>query len=193
MASLVRLIGQLVSPVMKIKYKSFACNVIVQHVACLLCFAIVATTATAAKLANKPAPACELTTLDGQPVESLQALKGEVVYLDFWASWCPPCVQSFPFMNQLQQEYGKQGLRIIGVNLDEKIVDANVFLDKYDAEFAIVADPTRQCAKNFDVIAMPSSYLIDREGVVRYIHRGFRPGETDKLRIIVEQLLRHQP
>ncbi|SER70843.1 Peroxiredoxin [Nitrosomonas sp. Nm51] len=164
-----------------------------QRVAWLFCFAIAATTAAAVQLVNKPSPACALTTLDGQPVKSLQALKGEVIYLDFWASWCPPCVQSFPFLNQLHREFGEQGLRIIGVNLDEKTADANAFLNKHDAQFAIAADPTKQCAKDFDVIAMPSSYLIDREGVVRYIHRGFRPGETDKLRMVVEQLLHHQP
>ncbi|WP_245738910.1 TlpA disulfide reductase family protein [Nitrosomonas marina] len=152
-----------------------------------------ATGAVAAQLANEMSPSCELTTLEGEPFGNVQALKGEVVYLDFWASWCPPCVESFPFLNQLHHEFSEQGLRIIGVNLDEKTADADVFLNKYGADFTIAADPTRQCAKNFDVIAMPSSYLIDREGIVRYIHRGFRSGETDKIRIIVEQLLKHQP
>ncbi|MDR4517551.1 MAG: TlpA family protein disulfide reductase [Nitrosomonas sp.] len=160
--------------------------------AVLISLIFFATTASlAAQLANKPSPKCELTTLDGTPAENLQAFKGEVVYVDFWASWCPPCAQSFPFLNQLQQDFGEQGLRIIGVNLDEKITDADKFLSRHSAEFSIAADPTKQCAKDFDVIAMPSSYLIDREGVVRYIHRGFRPGETEELRMIVEQLLHY--
>lgn len=180
------------SPMMKKKYKRFALT-IVQTIACLLCFFMVTITATAAQLTNKPLPACELATLDGEPVESLQALKGEVLYVDFWASWCPPCAQSFPFMNQLRKDFGEQGLRIIGVNLDENVADADKFLAKHAPEFTIVTDPTKQCAKDFDVIAMPSSYLIDRDGVVRYIHRGFRPGETEELRMIVEQLLHHQP
>ncbi|GJL76226.1 TlpA disulfide reductase family protein [Nitrosomonas sp.] len=154
---------------------------------------VAATAAMAAQLADNPPPACELTTLDGSPVESLQTLRGKVVYVDFWASWCPPCAQSFPFLNELQQDYGEQGLQIIGVNLDEKVADADQFLIRYPAEFTITADPTKQCAKDFDVIAMPSSYLIDREGIVRYIHRGFRPGETKELRLIVEQLLDYQP
>ncbi len=159
----------------------------------VLSFFFAANMVMASQLNDKPLPVCELTTLDGEPVESLQAFKGEVLYVDFWASWCPPCAQSFPFMNQLQQDYGEQGLRIIGVNLDEKIDDADKFLTKHAAEFSIAADPTKQCAKGFDVIAMPSSYLIDREGVVRYVHRGFRLGETEELRLIVEQLLRHRP
>ncbi|PTN13226.1 TlpA family protein disulfide reductase [Nitrosomonas aestuarii] len=157
------------------------------------CPIMTATSVIAAQLADNPPPVCELTTLDGAPVESLQSLKGKVVYVDFWASWCPPCAQSFPFLNQLQKDYGEQGLQIIGVNLDEKVADADKFLTRYPAEFTITTDPTKQCAKDFDVIAMPSSYLIDREGIVRYIHRGFRPGETKELRLIVEQLLHYQP
>lgn len=158
--------------------------------AVLICFMFSSTVTMAAQLANKPSPICELTALDGSPVENLQAFKGEVVYVDFWASWCPPCAQSFSFLNQLQQDFGELGLRVIGVNLDERVADADKFLIKHAPEFAIAVDPTKQCAKDFDVIAMPSSYLIDREGVVRYIHRGFRPGETEELRMVVEQLLR---
>lgn len=151
------------------------------------------TSAMAAQLVDRPVPACNLTALNGAPVDSLQALKGEVLYVDFWASWCPPCIQSFPFLTGLQQEYGERGLRVVGVNLDEKIADAEKFLSDYPAGFTIVADLSKQCAKEFDVIAMPSSYLIDREGIVRYIHRGFRQGETKELRLIVEQLLDRHP
>ena len=178
---------------MKLEFIKPTIQVLLYGVVLVVSCVLAAAMATAAQLANKPSPVCELTALDGSPVESLQALKGEVVYVDFWASWCPPCVQSFPFLNQLQQDFADQGLRIIGVNLDEKAADADQFLTKHSAEFAIAADPTKQCAKDFDVIAMPSSYLIDREGIVRYIHRGFRPGETKELRLIVEQLLHHQP
>ncbi|MCB1936929.1 MAG: TlpA family protein disulfide reductase [Nitrosomonas sp.] len=163
---------------------------------CLLIIALILVMAVpgmAAQLVDRPAPECELTTLNGVSVENIQALKGKVVYVDFWASWCSPCVQSFPFMNQLQQDYGSRGLQVMGVNLDEKVADAEKFLSEYAADFSIVADPTRQCAKDFDVIAMPSSYLVDRAGVVRFIHRGFRPGETKELRLIVEQLLDYHP
>lgn len=147
----------------------------------------------AAQLVDRPAPECNLTTLSGASADSLQALKGEVLYVDFWASWCPPCIQSFPFLTGLQQDYGERGLRVVGINLDEKVADAEKFLSDYPAGFTIVADLSKQCAKQFDVIAMPSSYLIDREGIVRYIHRGFRQGETKELRLIVEQLLDYQP
>ena len=161
--------------------------------ATLPAYLLLTTSTMAAQLIGRPVPVCNLTALDGAPVDSLQALKGEVLYVDFWASWCPPCIQSFPFLTGLQQEYGERGLRVIGVNLDEKIADAEKFLSDYPAGFTIVADLSKQCAKDFDVIAMPSSYLIDREGIVRYIHRGFRQGETKELRLIVEQLLDHYP
>lgn len=140
-----------------------------------------------------PSPDCAFTTLEGLPAKGLRALQGEVVYVDFWASWCPPCVKSFPFLNQLEHEFKAQGLHVIGVNLDEKKVDAQAFLDKNQVDFEIVADQTKQCAKDFGVIAMPSSFLIDRKGNVRYVHQGFRQGESDQLRAMVEQFLAENP
>ncbi len=137
--------------------------------------------------------ACGLTTLDGKPAVELQELKGKVVYMDFWASWCPPCVKSFAFLNQLEQELGDQGVHVIGVNLDEKVKDAQDFLAKYPANFSIVADPTKECAKVFEVMAMPTSYIIDKKGNIRHVHQGFRPGETEGLRALVTQLVSEHP
>ncbi len=132
---------------------------------------------------------CALTTLDGKPAHDLQELKGKVVYMDFWASWCPPCVQSFPFLNQLDHDLKDKGLHVIGINLDEKIADAQDFLAKNPVDFSIVADPSKQCAKGLEVMAMPTSYLIDRKGNIRHIHQGFRPGESEELRALITQLV----
>lgn len=134
-------------------------------------------------------PSCTLTSMDGKPIADLQELRGEVIYVDFWASWCPPCVRSFPFMNQLEHEFKDQGLHIIGVNLDEKLADAETFLDKYPVDFDIALDPNKQCVSDFGVMAMPTSYLIDRKGVIRHVHQGFRVGEAEKLRLAIEYLL----
>lgn len=134
-------------------------------------------------------PSCTLTAMDGKSIAGLQELRGEVVYVDFWASWCPPCVRSFPFMNQLEHEFKDQGLHIIGVNLDEKVTDAKTFLDKYPVDFDIALDPNKQCVSDFGVMAMPTSYLIDRKGVIRHVHQGFRTGEAEKLRLAIEYLL----
>lgn len=134
-------------------------------------------------------PSCKLPTFDGTAVHNLEELQGKVVYVDFWASWCPPCVKSFPFLTQLNHDLKDQGLQVIGVNLDEKIADAEAFLEKFPVNFTIAVDADKQCAKDFGVIAMPSSYLIDRKGVIRHVHQGFRPDEAKDLRAAIEYLL----
>lgn len=134
-------------------------------------------------------PNCTLTSVEGKQVDDLQQYHGKVLYVDFWASWCGPCAESFPFLNNLNREYSAKGLQIIGVNVDENAQDAQSFLVKHPANFNIAADASGQCPKNFGVKAMPSTYLIDRNGVVRYTHLGFRTGETKKLREMVEKLL----
>jgi thiol-disulfide isomerase/thioredoxin len=138
---------------------------------------------------GETSPSCALTSLDGKATHNLQELQGEVLYVDFWASWCPPCVRSFPFMDQLDHDFKDKGLRVIGINMDEKQGDAVDFLDKYPVDFDIAVDAAKQCAKDFGVMAMPTSYLIDRNGVIRHIHQGFRAGESEKLRLAIEYLL----
>jgi thiol-disulfide isomerase/thioredoxin len=147
------------------------------------------TTSSVAKLSGEMSPDCTLTAFNGSPVNNLQALQGEVVYLDFWASWCIPCIRSFPFMNQLEHDLKDKGLRVVGVNLDEDPADARKFLEKYPVDFSIVTDPEKQCVQDFNVFAMPSAYLIDRKGVVRHVHQGFRAEETQELRLLIEELL----
>ena len=150
-------------------------------------------TASFAEHLDQISPSCALTTLDGSPTYNLQELKGKVVYMDFWASWCPPCVKSFSFLNQLDHDMRDKGLHVIGVNLDEKVADAKEFLAKHPVDFSIVADPSKQCAKVFELMAMPTSYLIDRKGAIRHIHQGFRPGETEELRALITQLVMERP
>jgi thiol-disulfide isomerase/thioredoxin len=138
-------------------------------------------------------PDCVLTSLaDKQPYD-LKQFKGKVIYVDFWASWCGPCAKSFPFMSELSTDLKDKGLQVIGVNLDETPADAQSFLGQYPANFTIAADTNGQCAKNFGVKAMPSTYLVDRKGTVRHVHLGFRAGEAMELRALVEQLLAEIP
>lgn len=133
------------------------------------------------------APDCKLSALDGSSPTALSQHKGKVVLVDFWASWCGPCVQSFPFLNDLHAKHKDQGLQIIGVNVDEKADDAQAFLSNHPAGFSVMRDAGMQCVNDFGVEAMPSSYLIDRKGVVHHIHRGFRAGESDEFRALVEK------
>jgi peroxiredoxin len=134
-------------------------------------------------------PDCALSPLDKNETTALSQFKGQVLYVDFWASWCGPCAKSFPFLNEMHQQLKDKGLQIVGVNLDENLDDAKAFLAKYPANFTVMADASKQCAKDFDVKAMPSSYIIDQNGVVQHIHMGFKPGETKELQAIVEKLL----
>ena len=138
---------------------------------------------------GQPIPACPLAPLGETKTTDLQQYKGHVVYVDFWASWCVPCAHSFPFLNELHHEFKDKGLQIVGINMDENAGDAKAFLAKTPAQFTIVADTSTQCAKDFDVKAMPSSYLIDRKGVVHHVHQGFRSEDIKELRALVEHLL----
>jgi thiol-disulfide isomerase/thioredoxin len=107
-------------------------------------------------------------------------LKGKIVLVDFWASWCAPCKESFPTMNDLQKRYGPQGLIIIAVNVDENNSDMVNFLKKHKAEFTVVRDAAQKLVDKVDISTMPASFLIDRSGKVRFTHSGFRGEETKK-------------
>jgi thiol-disulfide isomerase/thioredoxin len=146
----------------------------------------------AAEIGSK-APDCVLTSIIDTQRYDLQQFHGKVLYVDFWASWCLPCAKSFPFLNEMDRDLKDSGLQIIGVNLDQVPEDAKTFLAKYPANFAVAADVDKKCAKDFDVKAMPSSYLVDRNGVIRHVQLGFRPGEAKELRNIAEKLLAEKP
>ena len=140
----------------------------------------------------RPAPQCELTSLSNSQTINLQQFKGKVVYVDFWASWCGPCATSFPFMNNLSRDLKAQGLEVIGVNLDENLEESRQFLEQQPADFIIASDSEQHCAKQFELKAMPSSYLIERNGFIRHVNIGFRPGEALEFRALAEKLLAEQ-
>jgi thiol-disulfide isomerase/thioredoxin len=150
---------------------------------------LLSTQAALAVAVGDAVPGCALSPLGESKTSDLSQYHGKVVYVDFWASWCGPCAQSFPFLNELHGQLKDQGLQIVGVNLDENADEAKAFLAQNPAQFTIAADVSKQCAKDFGVKAMPSSYLIDRNGKIHHVHLGFRPGEAQALRQLVEKLL----
>lgn len=112
---------------------------------------------------------------------SLDAYKGKVVYLDFWASWCVPCKQSFPWMNAMQERYRDQGLRVVAINVDQKNDDASSFLKDNPASFDIAFDPAGKTPMVYDNKGMPGSVLIGPDGKVLMVHSGFKQQERAEL------------
>ena len=147
-----------------------------------------ASTAQADSISAGAAPGCTLH-LGAAQARELRQYRGKVVYLDFWASWCTSCVLSFPYMNQLTRDFGAQGLEVVGVDMDEHPEDAQRFLARHPATFDIASGANAACAKAFGVKAMPSSFLIDRRGVIRERREGFQPGEANRLRSGIQTLL----
>jgi cytochrome c biogenesis protein CcmG/thiol:disulfide interchange protein DsbE len=106
--------------------------------------------------------------------------KDKVILLDFWASWCGPCAESFPIMEELNKKYGSQGLVIIAVNEDEKKGNMDNFLKKHNVTFSVVRDARQKLVEKAGIPTMPSSILIDRHGRVVFAHSGFHGSETKK-------------
>jgi thiol-disulfide isomerase/thioredoxin len=134
------------------------------------------------------APPFALPTAGGKTV-SLPPLRGRVVYVDFWASWCAPCRRSFPWMNELQSRYGKDGLAIVGINVDKRREDAERFLRDTPASFTIAFDAQGTTPAAYDVKGMPSSYLIDRNGHVVAVEEGFHDERRDEIEARIRALL----
>jgi thiol-disulfide isomerase/thioredoxin len=122
---------------------------------------------------------------------SLSSYRGRVVYVDFWASWCTPCRKSFPWMNAMQRKYEKYGFAVVALNLDADRRLAEGFLEQTPAEFVIAFDPSGTTAEQYKVDVMPSSYLVDRQGDLVAIHKGFRNKDAAMMEQQIRQLLRH--
>ncbi len=117
-------------------------------------------------------------------------LKGKVVLLDFWASWCGPCKESFPVMDELQQKYGAKGLVILAVNVDENVAAMKDFLKDHPVQFNILHDATKKLVGAANIASMPTSFLIGKDGKVVAIHKGFHGKDTAKEYVAeVEKLL----
>ena len=125
----------------------------------------------------------------GYPWIDSSKTQGKVVYLDFFASWCAPCALSFPFMKSLNSAYADSGLVIIAVDLDKDSSEAALFLDRMKPPFTVVEDQEGVLAKQFDLKAMPTSYLYGRDGTVREVHQGFAPADTSTIRADIVALL----
>ena len=134
-----------------------------------------------------PAAAFELPTRDG--TVKLAALHDKVVLVDFWASWCAPCRQSFPWLGTMSERYGKDGLVVVAIDLDKDRGAAEAFLRELAPSFTVAFDPAGRSAEAFDVKAMPSSFLVSRAGRVVYSHSGFNGRDTGAIETQIKEEL----
>lgn len=152
-------------------------------------FMLLPFTVSAAVTVGDTVPSFKARTIDDGKNLALEDYRGKVVLLDFWASWCPPCLKSFPKYDALRREIGTADFEIVAINVDENTDDARKFLSKHPVSFPIAKDPKGVLPGVFGVKAMPTSYLIDKNGVVRHVHAAFRDGDIEKLRVEIEKLI----
>lgn len=150
----------------------------------LLLIALIVSTAVTSQAGH----ADSLTVVQAALPDSI-SLDNKVVVVDFWASWCIPCRQSFPWMKQLYERHHDQGLEIVAVSVDKNHSSATDFLDKYNVAFPVVFDSTGDLAEKYDLEAMPTSFIYGRDGTLTSIHLGFRESEVDSLGHVIERLL----
>ena len=135
------------------------------------------------------APDFTLKSLAGNNLR-LQEYRGQVVLINFWASWCGPCRQEMPLLDRLHHRYEDTGFAVLGVNVEGETGPAQEIVDKTKVTFPILIDDGQKVSQMYDLKAMPSTVVVDRDGVIRYIHLGYKPGDEGKYVEVVKQLIR---
>jgi thiol-disulfide isomerase/thioredoxin len=138
-----------------------------------------------------PAAAFSLQSRAGKTV-ALADLKGQVVLINFWATWCGPCRKEMPLLEQIQKKYGPLGFTMVGINVEEDTRLMETFLKDVPVTFPILLDPANGVSKLYNVAAMPSTVIVDRKGNVRFIHQGYVPGDEGKYQDMIRQLIRER-
>jgi len=136
-----------------------------------------------------PAPNFTLKSLSGKNLK-LSEMTGNVVLINFWASWCGPCREEMPLLNALHKKYEPLGFTVIGVNVEEQAANARGFLNDFPVDFPVLLDNKNQVSKMYNVIAMPTTVVVDRDGNMRFLHKGYKPGDEEKYRKMVKKLVR---
>ncbi len=135
------------------------------------------------------APDFTLKSMSGENLR-LSEFRGEVVMINFWASWCGPCRQEMPLLDELYSQYSSLGFTILGVNVEENSEQAKAILKQIPVTFPVLFDNESKVSKLYDVVAMPSTVLVDRDGNVRYLHHGYKPGYEQDYQQQVRSLIR---
>ncbi len=154
-----------------------------------LSFALLFSLASLAALADEFAPDFQLKEIASEHLHRLSDYRGKVIYLDFWASWCGPCRKSLPALSRLQEELGREEFEVLAINLDEDPEDGRRFLREYPVSYTVLADGSGAISRVYDLVGLPSSVLIDQQGVVVASFQGFHPSHISKLRKAVGILI----
>ena len=152
--------------------------------------AMLLATVAVAGSSSGPAPDFSLQSLDGSTVR-LSDLKGQVVLINFWATWCAPCREEMPLLDAIYQKYNRLGVELLGINVEDDASGARKYLNETPVTFPILFDADGRVSKQYQVKAMPSTILVDRHGNVRHIHYGYKPGYEndyqDQIRALVRE------
>lgn len=143
----------------------------------------------AAAAATGPAPDFTLKSLGGKNLK-LSEMAGNVVLINFWASWCGPCRQEMPLLNDLHNKYKPLGFTVLGVNVEEHADSARGFLSDFPVDFPVLLDNRNKVSKLYNVVAMPTTVVVDRDGNMRFLHKGYKSGDEEKYRQMVKKLVR---
>ena len=150
---------------------------------------LVAGTAVAAIAPSSTAPDFTLHTMNG-PNMRLQEQRGKVVMINFWATWCGPCRQEMPHLDRLYDKYKSSGFVLMGINVDDDTRNAAAVAAKLGVRFPVLLDTDKQVSRLYDLSTMPSTVIVDRDGKVRYVHRGYLTGYEDTYDKQVRELLK---
>lgn len=152
-------------------------------------FAVLAAPSFAAEI-GQSAPDFTLPHIDSSsPPISLSAMQGKTVYVDFWASWCAPCLRSMPLINGLYGKYKEQGFEVIAINVDDPVEDGREFLQDNPVDYLVALDTDNAVLTEYGVIGMPTSYLIDAQGRIRLVHMGFKEKDIDVIEQALQEVL----
>jgi thiol-disulfide isomerase/thioredoxin len=160
----------------------------VRRLVVLLAIAWPAAVAAKAK-PETPVVAPSFTLASDAGTVSIDSLRGRAVLVDFWASWCGPCRKSFPWMKTMNEKYGAKGLTIIAIDVDKDRAAGDKFLSEFPSPFVVAYDPEGKVAEQYNVAAMPSSYVIDRTGKIVYVHHGFETKKAPEMESHIVEVL----
>ncbi len=158
-------------------------------IAGMLLTVFAATSLASSGMEGQPAPDFALKSSTGENLR-LSEYRGDVVMINFWATWCGPCRQEMPLLDELYQRYQRVGFNLLGVNIDDDSRRAMQMIEELGVDFPVLFDDRKEVSRLYEVEAMPVTVLVDRVGTVRYVHHGYKPGYEDKYLDQVRSLLR---